>query len=151
MIDLSTIEARKAMAGKYATKYSLDVTLLCAWIDHESSWNPWAIRYEPAFYDRYILPLVTNGTIKTATEAQARSMSWGLAQIMGEVAREFGFKGQFLSELSDPDTGLDFACKKLQRCFTVASQDVDKALLCYNGGGDPSYPGAVRALLEKYA
>ena len=48
------------------------------------------MRYEPAFFTKYVAPLYTNNKI-TATEAYARGFSWGLMQVMGQVARESGF------------------------------------------------------------
>jgi len=149
MIDLSTIDARKQLAGKYAAKYSLDTALLCALCDHESSWNPYAARYEPAFYSRYIQPLLNNGTVHTATEATLRAMSVGLMQLMGEVAREFGYTGDLL-RMTDPDTALEWGCRKLRKCFDSASNDPHQALLLYNGGGDPNYPDLVMDLVAKY-
>jgi soluble lytic murein transglycosylase-like protein len=59
------------------------------------------------------------------------------------VAIEFGFKGFYLTELCDPDTGLDFGCRKLQKCFDTHGRDVENSLLAYNGGSDPNYPNLV--------
>jgi|SRR5579872_1371735 len=151
MSDFSTLEARIALGRKYSTKYLLDTALVCAVAEHESEgWNPWAIRYEPAFYERYIQPLVNNGSIRTLTKAQARSTSWGLMQIMGQTARELGFSGKFLSELLDPDTGMDYGCKKLQKCLDSFAGNTVNALLKYNGGSDPAYPHLVQDLMPKY-
>ncbi len=79
-----------SLARAAATAHSLDPALVCAVVEQESAWNPWAIRYEPGFLARYVAPLFTAGKI-SATEAYARSFSWGLMQIMGQVAREHGF------------------------------------------------------------
>jgi len=43
-----------------------------------------------AFFTKYVAPLYTNNKI-SATEAYARGFSWGLMQVMGQVARESGF------------------------------------------------------------
>jgi soluble lytic murein transglycosylase-like protein len=144
MSDLSTLDARKQLAGKYAAKYDLLPELVCAVVEQESSWSPWAIRYEPAFYTRYVMPLGL-----PETEARARSISWGLCQIMGEVARELGFVGPMAS-LCDPDTGLEWGCRKLKKCFDAVGGDTQKALLHWNGGGNPDYPAQVVARVEKY-
>ena len=45
-----------ALAKKWATKYGLDPLIVCAVIEQESGWNPWASRFEPAFEQRYIKP-----------------------------------------------------------------------------------------------
>lgn len=149
MTDLSTLDARKALAGKYATKYGLDVALVCSVVEQESGWNSWAMRYEPLFYSHYIQPLLNNGQVHTMTEATARATSYGLMQLMGQVAREFGFKGQFLTELCDPDTGLDWGCQKLAACLK-ATATVPDALLRWNGGGNPQYANEVLARMSKY-
>src|SRR5262244_1997825 len=94
-----------ALARKYANLHSLDPALVCAVTEQESSWNPWAMRYEPAFFAKYVAPLYTNNKVG-ASEAYARGFSWGLMQVMGQVAREFGFDGLFLSALCDPEQGL---------------------------------------------
>jgi soluble lytic murein transglycosylase-like protein len=143
-----TIEQRKSFAALYGKKHGLATALICAVIEHESSWNPWAIRYEPAFFSRYILPLLTAGTIRD-TEARARAFSWGLLQIMGQTAREMGFTGD-LAALCDPDTGTDWGCHKLLKCMDAHIGDLDGALLAYNGGNDPSYPSAVKSLMLNY-
>jgi len=43
------------------------------------NWNPWAMRYEPLFFAKYVAPLYTNNKVG-ATEAYARGISWGLMQ-----------------------------------------------------------------------
>ena len=145
-MDLSTIQARKTLVGKWAVKYGLDVAIVCAVCEQESGWNPWAMRYEPAFYDRYIAPM----TGLTNTEMVARSTSYGLMQVMGQVAREFGYRNQFLSEMCDPDTGVAIGCQKLAKCFSTHS-DPESALLAYNGGGNPDYGRQVLARVGNYS
>ena len=150
-IDLSTINARKQLARKWATLYSIDLPLICAVAAQESSWNPWACRYEPLFFSKYIQPLLNNGTIHSMTEATMRASSFGPMQVLGEVAREYGFKGQFLTELCDPDVGLDYGCRKLQKCIQDHPNDQRGALLAYNGGGDPQYSDLVLQFVATYS
>jgi soluble lytic murein transglycosylase-like protein len=133
------------LAKGAASKYGLDPKLVCAVCEQESGWKPWAIRYEPAFYKRYTEPMSLSDT-----EEHARAISWGLMQTMGEVARELGFRGQYLSELCEPSTGLDFGCKKLARCLSQSSGDVAGALLRYNGGSRKEYADEVIARMAKY-
>ena len=104
-----------ALARTAATNHSLDAPLVCAVIEQESAWDPHAIRYEPAFRTRYVAPLGL-----PLTEEVARSISWGLMQVMGQVAREHGFGGKFLSALCDPATGLDIGCAVLNAKFAAA-------------------------------
>src|ERR1700739_2568378 len=97
------------LARQIAAEHALDPQLVCAVIEQESAWTPWAVRYEPAFLTRYVAPLYTAGKL-SATEAYTRSMSWGLMQLMGHVAREVGFEDASLAELCDPATGVEFGC-----------------------------------------
>jgi len=78
------------LARHAAEARALDPGLVCAVIEQESAWNPWAMRYEPVFFTKYVAPLYTNNKI-SATEAYARGFSWGLMQVMGQVAREIRF------------------------------------------------------------
>lgn len=143
----------KQLAIATAQTHGLDPVLVQAVVEQESNWNQWAIRYEPAFLARYVTPLGLG-----PTESTARSISWGLMQIMGEVAREFGYAGN-LAELCDPVTGLEFGCRKLKQCLTRANGEahaddfdpVAAALEYWNGGGNPDYAAQVKARMPKYA
>src|ERR1700730_14056786 len=100
------------LARKAAAAQSLDPALVCAVVEQESAWNPWAMRYEPLFFAKYVASLYTNNKI-SASEAYARGFSWGLMQGLGQVARETGFDALFLSALCDPEQGLDLVCRLL--------------------------------------
>ena len=128
-----------------ATAHGLDPLLVCAVCEQESGWEPTAIRYEPAFYETYVKPQNLN-----PTEAYARAFSWGLMQIMGQVAREQGFTGRFLAALTDPATNLEYGCRKLSRCLSRAGGDIHAALQFYNGGGNPNYASQVMNRMEHY-
>ncbi len=139
------LEQMLELARASALGFSLDPALVCAVIDEESSWDPFAIRYEPEFRARYVVKLNL-----PATEEFARSCSWGLMQVMGQVAREHGFKGDSLAELCMPDVGLRFGCITLADKLCVADRDLFTALALWNGGGDPSYPRRVLTKLKNY-
>jgi len=138
-----------ALARRAAAAQSLDPALVCAVIEQESGWNPWAMRYEPAFFVKYVANLYTNNKI-SASEAYARGFSWGLMQVMGQVAREAGFDGTFLSALCDPEQGLTTGCKVLRRKFDAMAGDAPRALLAWNGGGNPAYAAQVLARRSHY-
>ena len=122
-------EIRTIIESK-AAAYGLDPDLVEAHVMTESSGNPKATRFEPQFYERYILPL----NLRDRNEAQGRATSFGLLQIMGQVARELGFKGAF-SELLDPETGLEWGCKKLAQCYKKYSRNgQDAGIAAYNCG-----------------
>ena len=137
------------LARKAAAAQSLDPALVCAVVEQESAWNPWAMRYEPAFLSRYVAPLYTAGKL-SPTEAYMRAMSWGLMQVMGQVARESGFDALFLSALCDPEQGLALGCKVLRKKIDAMAGDTMRGLLAWNGGGNPAYPAQVLARKPHY-
>jgi soluble lytic murein transglycosylase-like protein len=138
-----------ALARAAAVAHALDPALVCAVVEQESAWNPWAVRYEPGFLARYVAPLYNAGKI-SATEAYTRSISWGLMQLMGEVARELGCQAASLAELCDPATGLDFGCRQLRAKFDANQGDQTRALLAWNGGSNRDYPAEVLARVARY-
>jgi soluble lytic murein transglycosylase-like protein len=137
------------LARKAAGAQALDPALVCAVVEQESAWNPWAMRYEPAFFTKYVASLYTNNKV-SASEAYARGFSWGLMQVMGQVARESGFDALFLSALCDPEQGLAVGCKLLRKKFDVVGADTTRALLAWNGGANPLYPVQVLARRAHY-
>lgn len=138
-----------ALVRAAAARHALDPALVCAVVEQESGWNPWAMRYEPAFFAKYVAPLFTNNKI-TASEAYARGFSWGLMQVMGQVAREFGFDASFLSSLCDPENALAVGCKVLRKKLDAARNDTTQALLAWNGGANPTYAAQVLARKQRY-
>jgi soluble lytic murein transglycosylase-like protein len=138
------------LARKAAIVQALDPGLVAAVVEQESGWNPWAMRYEPAFFSKYVASLYTNNKI-SASEAYARGFSWGLMQVMGQVAREAGFDALFLSALCDPEQGLAIGCKVLRKKFDAMGGDTTRALLAWNGGANMSYAAEVLARKRNYS
>lgn len=134
---IALIKAKAATLG-------LDPALACAIAEQESGGNPWAVRYEPAFYQRY-----EDAQKLTPTEKTTRAISWGLFQLMGENARELGYKGD-LAALCDPETGVAWGLLLFTKKLALAKNDVTKALLFWNGGSNTAYPGQVLARVAKY-
>jgi soluble lytic murein transglycosylase-like protein len=139
-----------SLASNLAQAHGLDPALVCAVIEQESAWNTWAMRYEPAFFAKYVASLYTNNKV-SATEGYARGISWGLMQVMGQVARENGFTDRFLSGLCDPASGIEFGCRVLRKKLDYAKGDTVQGLLGWNGGGNPNYPVEVLARRATYA
>lgn len=141
--DLSTPSARLAFVTPYALKYGLQPSIVAAVCEQESTWEPGAVRFEPAFLRHYIQPMNL-----PLLESLDRATSWGLMQIMGQTAIECGFSGD-LNTLRDPALGVDFGCRKLQRCYDV-HRDNETSLLAYNGGGNNFYASQVLARVKNY-
>jgi len=123
--------------------------LVCAVVEQESNWNTWATRYETLSFAKYVAPLYTNNKVG-ATEAYARGISWGLMQVMGQSAREKGLASLYLSTLCDPAVGLAVGCKILRQKLDATDGDAPKALLAWNGGGNPDYAEEVLARVARY-
>jgi soluble lytic murein transglycosylase-like protein len=136
------------LAKQKASEHGLDPTLICAIVEQESDWNQWAMRFEPAFERRYIKPALPQSP---TTEEMAKAVSFGLMQIMGEVARELGFGEKYLTELCDPFINLEYGCKHFANKLQNADGDTRMALLHWNGGGNLQYPDQVLARQRKYA
>ena len=134
-----------ALARAAATAHELDPALVCAVVEQESAWDAHAIRYEPGFRTRYVAPLGL-----PPTEEVARSISWGLMQVMGQVARERGFSGKFLSALCDPAAGLDIGCAVLAAKLSTADGNLARALEFWNGGANANYASQVLARMARY-
>ena len=145
-----------ALARTTAAQHSLDPALICAIVEQESAWDPHAIRYEPAFRSRYVAPLGL-----PPTEEVARSISWGLMQVMGQVAREHGFTSKSLAALCDPTVGLAIGCTvfagKLRSAARAADEAsfanndvVQRALNLWNGGANAAYAAQVLARVPHY-
>ena len=157
-VDFRKFEPTKQQLVKIveeaALAHGLDPILMFALVEQESNWNPWAIRYEPAFYTHHVVP-THHKTILSESELRGRAISWGLFQIMGETARGFGnskggFKGKFLAELVQPNINAEFGCKTFRQMLDKALGDEGEALLLYNGGGNPDYDDEVIARKVHY-
>mgnify|MGYP001428684704 CR=1 FL=1 len=138
-----------ALAHDAARAHALPIEIVCAVIEQESAWDRWAVRYEPAFFARYIQPQLAGRATLTETEARARAFSWGLMQVMGQVAREHGFAGASLAQLCEPATGIEIGCRVLAAKLAAANGDVPRGLLLWNGGGNRVYPAAVLARIRE--
>lgn len=117
-----------------ATRAGVDPDLACAIAKVESSYNPWAIRFEPKWsypYDVAACALKTGVTAET--EGTLQACSWGLMQIMGAVAREMGFD-ETMPALCDPDRAVLYGCLHLKRFLTRYAGDEPSAIAAYNAG-----------------
>jgi hypothetical protein len=136
-----------------AKQFDLSAQLIACIILQESAGDPWLNRYEEAFYAKYVMGK-TRATlighvpknISLLTEKFNRANSWGLMQIMGQTARECGYGGDSLPKLAVPRLGIFYGCTYLIRC--LGNHSLEKALLRYNGGGNPEYDNEVLKRLD---
>lgn len=117
----------RALIEVAAKGYGLDPDLVEAEVMQESSGKVVCSRYEDAFWNHYIVPMKLE-----FQEGKDRATSWGLMQIMLQVAREYGFAGT-PQELMDPTTNLDYGCKHLRNKIRRYGR-VDKGIAAYNAG-----------------
>lgn len=143
-------EPLEILAKQTAEAHGLDPALVCAMVEQESAWQPWATRFEPGFLERYVDPGSGLTGVKVPSTVQIEeSISWGLLQLMGASARALGFTDR-LPSLCDPAAGLEWGCRWFLVKLKTAGGDVTKALLYWNGGGNPQYPAQVLARKGKY-
>ena len=128
------------MAETQAIVQGVDPSLLKAIIAVESNWDPRVSRFEPNWkYLYYARENAERLGITVETEKVLQSMSIGLMQIMGGVARELGFKGN-LSELFKPEINLDYGIKKLKALIKKYPEEMD-VISSYNQGSPRLTPG----------
>ena len=127
-----------------ATRH-LDPDLLEAQLLVESSDDPHAFRWEPAFYQHYI-----KDKPQWASWGPLAACSYGLMQLMGAVAIELGFSGP-PQDLLVPNINLYFGVKKLAQLKSQCGGDIHAALCAYNGGllGNDAPPYRNQGYLDK--
>jgi hypothetical protein len=108
-----------ALVRDTASRNGLDPAIVCAIVEQESAWDSHAMRYESAFRAKYVSPLGLS-----PTEEIARSISWGLMQVMGQVAREHGFAEKFLSALCEPEAGITVGCAVFAAKVALAEREL---------------------------
>jgi soluble lytic murein transglycosylase-like protein len=129
-----------------AARHGLPAQVLAGLVCQESGGIPWAIRFEPRY--RWLVweiirrPAAAWRLMSRDTREWSQRVSWGPCQIMGAVAVERGFRG-WPPELCQWDVGLHYGAKHLAWCLRRRGGDMHRALLRYNGGGDPDYPRRV--------
>ena len=107
--------------------FSLPLGLVKAICCVESSFNEYAFRYEPGYKW-----LVGDQTVLSGTERTGQMCSWGLMQIMGGVARQYGYAGDF-PKLCDPQVNLNYGMTHLRNFYRKYGNWPD-AIASYNAG-----------------
>jgi len=132
--------AYRAEVEQVSAEYDLDADLVHAMCLVESSGNTRAYRYEPAYFLRYMC----KDARWNDADPRVVSASYGLMQVMYQVAIEFGFAPTDTPEqLYIPLIGVTYGCKVLAeriRWTNKAAPDLSvdtrlrAALASYNGG-----------------
>jgi hypothetical protein len=138
-----------------ARNHVQDPATLAGLVCQESAGNPEAKRHEPNYRwdfgddpgERPTLP----ADVSLAQDLELQKWSYGLCQLMGAVAREYGFAGHLEELLTDTATNLDLGARHLAKQMKRAKGDIRQALLFYNGGGDQSYDDKVLAWAKHFA
>ena len=123
-----------------ASKFKLPIGLVRAICKTESDFIPTAVRWEPAFYHKYIKPRIDHENPKLNIpfeEAIGNACSFGLMQIMGSTARSMGYDGD-LTGLWQPIINLNYCCKFLNKLIKRYSGNFFHAIAAYNAGS-PRY------------
>lgn len=156
-----------------ARHHSLPPSLILAQVTHESGGNPWAWNPEPRY--RYFWDYAKKAPFRKLVTAEinsktpppdfpapargidpdaewwAQAASWGLMQVMGAVARELGFRGEFLTQLVDIPLNLDYGCRHMANQLRWSRGNIPQALAAYNGGrvGNETAPFRNQAYADK--
>lgn len=139
-----------------ANTQGLDPYLVEAIVWQESRGQADAFRWEPLFWQRY---MVKQAQFKGLYPPRRYAASYGLMQIMWVVAKELGFEGE-PELLFVPSTNLYWGCKKLRSLFDWAAGfsevpspvRLQAVLASYNGGKGGNTPGTdLRPDNQQYA
>jgi hypothetical protein len=151
-----------ALAKQTAGAHGLVPALVCAIVEQESAWDPFALRSESesgfaarygAEYTRLVKASASVYDDKWLRFEDIFYASYGLMQTMYPVIIETFPEAcalPFPTRLCDAETGLRYGCKLFARKLNQAKQNIEKALLFWNGGGNKKYPAEVLARVERY-
>ena len=132
-----------------AAAHHLEPAVVVALVDRESSFDPWAHRWEPGY--RYLWHPVHRSAaraekgmppigwpswidelaISGATEFNDQRTSWGLMQVMGSTARMLGYT-EHLPRLCVAAVGVEVGCMYLAQL--VERHGLEGGLEAYNDG-----------------
>jgi len=103
-------------------------------IETESSFNPYACRYEPHYrwiYKPEEFYISYSSTVET--EIQFQKCSLGLMQLMGAVYRELGYKKPLSAVFEDIDAQISYGIRHFLK-FYKKYGTVQAAIAAYNAG-----------------
>lgn len=144
----------RTLLESVATKTGVPPVLALAIARVESDFNPYAWNPEPRY--RFLWDVQSQRPFRAVTPAEIASefppadfptlagdrdqewwgqqASWGLFQVMGAVAREHGFRGVYLPELTEPSVNALTGCRVLRALLNWSGGDIARAAAAYNAG-----------------
>lgn len=137
-------DALALLVQHVADNVGLPSELVLAQVHVESGGDPFALRYEPSFFEKYIRH---NPTANGYRYGPLSACSFGLLQIILETAIEIGFDGQ-PQDLFIDRIGLMWGAKYMKACWDTAggtTETYPHALAMYNAGpgvAGPPWPNA---------
>lgn len=118
----------------YASLFLLDSKLVKAVIQAESDWRTHAVRYEKSYVYLYkVDELAKKHSVTSGTLEMLQKSSWGLMQVMGAVAMEYGLN-ELPSALVRPEVGIYFGCLHLESMKHKWGNDPFDIYAAYNAG-----------------
>lgn len=140
---MTEIEMR-ALCHEVAEKFQIDGYLFEAICSVESGFSNSAIRYEAGYkWTWYPRELASRQGITEITEETLQKISYGICQVMGAVAREFGFTAP-LTSLMDPELCLIYGAKLLRRYYVKYGELNESDIIAsYNAGSPIKTPGGM--------
>lgn len=102
----------KNMITQYANLNGVPPEIIYGIVCAESGGDPKATRYEPAYYEKYIVPRKLH-----ESEAKSQATSWGLMQEMGSNLRDMGYKESFFEFLNSSDLQLDYGVRFFKKLW----------------------------------
>jgi hypothetical protein len=118
---------------KLCERFDCDPALVSALVTVESSWNPYAVRYEPSY--QYLHEPARHAKrqgITLATEVVLQRCSWGLMQVMGATGRELSLVLP-IQTMCEPLIGLEYGIRYL-RALKRSYNSRDDLIAAYNAG-----------------
>lgn len=134
------------LVGDAAGRYGIPPAMLCAIIEIESGWDPWAVRHEPGY--KYLVAY-KHALVTDDTERIMQQTSWGLMQLLGATARELGYVEPYLSGLCLPQTNLRWGCTFLAHLYK-RHKNWNDAISAYNQGWPRRDPASGLFLNQGY-
>jgi soluble lytic murein transglycosylase-like protein len=149
MIPPAAVRSWHPMCLQAGQEWGVDPYVIEALIWQESAGAPHAIRYEPAYVNRYLYangqpkPEWSRGLQGAALQAWFRRVasSYGLLQVLFPSAVWMGLSMSSEPEvLFQPSANLRWGLKLWCHFSKLAGGDLHATALKWNGGGNPSYP-----------